>query len=177
MREIFEDELDEPIGNIDIDPEGIAEDINISEIEDYAKNKADEMVSNIKGLHFDSDYWIAHPLAKQRIDAELESLRILIKMRKADEISHDLCLRNIGMNSGNASLYTALTKTQANAANLTKQIEEVLKNITVFCKGIQLEFDFEQKQNNSDLEDFENTGTASRGSKKFIQQMQEEMNE
>ena len=98
-KELFQDD------ELPIDPEGIVEDINISEIDEQAKQEANAMCSNIKDIYFDSDYWCKHPLIKKRVDIELESLRLLIKMRRSDEISHDLCLRNLGLNGGNASLY------------------------------------------------------------------------
>ena len=158
-----------------IDPEGIVEDINISEIDEQAKQEANAMCSNIKDIYFDSDYWCKHPLIKKRIDIELESLRLLIKMRRSDEISHDLCLRNLGLNGGNASLYAALAKTQSSIMSLTRQIDDTIKNINVILKGVQLELDFEKKDEQTAEDASENKNGITRGSKKFIEQMRNEM--
>ena len=168
-KELFQDD------ELPIDPEGIVEDINISEIDEQAKQEANAMCSNIKDIYFDSDYWCKHPLIKKRVDIELESLRLLIKMRRSDEISHDLCLRNLGLNGGNASLYAALAKTQSSIMSLTKQIDDTIKNINVILKGVQLELDFEKKDEQTAEDAPENKNGITRGSKKFIEQMRNEM--
>jgi len=169
-KELFPEDIELPV-----DPEGITEDIDIEEIDKLSEAEASAMCSNLKDIHFDSEFWCKHPLIKRRIDVELESLRLLIKMRRSDEISHDLCLRNLGLNGGNASLYAALAKTQSSIMSLTKQIDETLKNINTILKGVQLELDFEKSQDEQHAPEEQSVSGMTRGSKKFIEQMQADM--
>lgn len=171
MSELFED------NELPVDPEGIVEEIDIEGINEQAQQEASSMCTNLKDSYFDDEYWYKHPLIKQRVDIELESLRLLCKMRKADEISHDLCLRNLGMNGSNASLYAALAKTQSSIMNLTKQIDDVIKNINVILKGVQLELDFEKNEGTQQDEPESSSSGITRGSKRFIEQMRSEMQE
>ena len=76
-----------------IDPaiEGLSEEINVEEIERVAKDESFAMCKNLRDIYFDEEFMAKYPKFKERLDIELESLRVLIKMRKSDEIVHDLC--------------------------------------------------------------------------------------
>ena len=159
-----------------VDPEGIVEDININEIEDVAKIAAFAMCKNLREVYFDEDFMTRNPRLRERLDVELESLRVLIKMRKSDEIAHDLCLRSIGLNTNNASLYKSLSSIQTSMLSIQKQMDETVKNINSLLKNVQLELNFDSQESASQQNNnIENTTDATRGSKKFIEQMKKEL--
>ena len=112
----------------------------------------------------------AHPMAKKRIDTELESLRVLIKMRKADEQAHDSIITAIASNSNNASLYRALTDIQKTILAITSKISETIIGINNILKGFQLEINFDKPKDEPEPE-----SDSTRGSKDFINKMRKEM--
>lgn len=157
-----------------IDPEGIVEEINVSEIEDAAKVASFAMCKNLRELYFDEDFMRRNPRLKERLDIELESLRVLIKMRKSDEITHDLCLRSIGLNANNASLYKSLTSIQSSMLSIQKQMDETIKNINALLKNVQLELNFDNPEE-KDVKQEDTISDATRGSKRFIEQMKKQL--
>lgn len=168
------DEIFEPIG-AEIDPDGIVEDIDVNEIEEQAKNVSFAMCKNLREIYFDEEFMQRNPRFKERLDVELESLRVLIKMRKSDERAHDLCLRSIGMNTNNASLYAALARIQTSMLNIQKQMDETVRNINALLKNVQLELNFDNQQQTQPQTDSVQNTTATRGSKDFIDMMNDEL--
>lgn len=169
------DELFEPDGGkgFDVDPQGIVEDIDCDALDDQAEELSFALCKNLREVYFDDEFMAKNPKLKKRLDAELDSLRVLIKMRKSDEKIHDLCLRSIGMNSNNASLYSSLAKIQGTLLNIQKQMDETIKNINTLLKNVQLELNFDHnnaEQQESELIN-EQGNRTSRGSKDFINEM------
>ena len=72
----------------DVDLDGIVDpgeevvNIDIESIEDHSIMDAKAMVENLSKFYYDEEFMKANPSLKKRIDSELESLRILIKMRR-----------------------------------------------------------------------------------------------
>jgi hypothetical protein len=95
-------------------------------------------------------------------------------MRKSDEIAHDLCLRSIGLNTNNASLYKSLTSIQSSLLSIQKQMDDTVKNINSLLKNVQLELNFDNQENTTQ-QNTEISVDATRGSKKFIEQMKKEL--
>ena len=173
---MFEDDLFKStnynVNETVIDPQGIVEDIDVDEIDEQAEERSFAMCKNLREIYFDEQFMEQNPKLKERLDAELDSLRVLIKMRKSDEKIHDLCLRSIGLNSNNASLYSSLAKIQNSLLNIQKQMDETVKNINNLLKNVQLELNFDQqKQETSSQLITENGSSTSRGSKDFINEM------
>lgn len=159
-----------------VDPEGIVEDIDVSEIEEQANNASFAMCKNLREVYFDEEFMKNNPRLKERLDVELESLRVLIKMRKSDEIAHDLCLRSIGMNTNNASLYKALAGIQSSMLSIQRQMDMTVKNINTLLKNIQLELNFDANTPAQEAQqEIKNDPNTTRGSKRFIEQMKEEL--
>jgi hypothetical protein len=158
-----------------VDPEDIVEEINIESIEEQAKQDSLNMCKNLREIYFDEKFMNENPLFKKRLDVELESLRVLIKMRKSDEIAHDLCLKAIGGNSNNASLYAALARIQSSMLNIQKQMDDTVKNINMLLKNVQLELSFEKNNDEPEGGPVSSDPNVTRGSKRFIQQMNEEL--
>lgn len=167
---------DKDIEDLFVDPEGIVEDINIADIEDHAKSASFALCRNLREVYFDEEFMKNNPRFKERLDVELESLRVLVKMRKSDEIAHDLCLRSIGMNTNNASLYKALSGIQSSMLSIQRQMDDTVKNINNLLKNVQLELNFDNnQQNNTGQQEIKPDINTTRGSKKFIEMMNQEL--
>ena len=168
---------DKDIEDLFVDPEGIVEDINIIEIEEQAKSASFALCRNLREVYFDEEFMKKNPRFKERLDVELESLRVLVKMRKSDEIAHDLCLRSIGMNTNNASLYKALSGIQSSMLSIQRQMDDTVKNINNLLKNVQLELNFDNNQQNNTQgqQEIPLDLNTTRGSKKFIEMMNQEL--
>jgi hypothetical protein len=95
-------------------------------------------------------------------------------MRAADEVTHDVLIKGIAANSGNASLYRSLTQVQTTILQITTKIETIINNLTTMIKGYQMELNFKQEQEVESSEKEPDTiddNTIHRGSKSFIEQM------
>lgn len=157
--------------NYDIDSIDLI-DFNLPQINTESESYANSLVKGILQLYYDEKFINENPSLKKRMDNDIESLRILFKMRKADEEAHDLIINAISGNSGNASLYKSLTDIQRTILSITNQIREIIESLIVILKGYQIEIPFNKEDNDS-----ENTTTHTnnknlfRGSKAFIQDM------
>lgn len=148
-------------------------------IEDISKNanvKAQSLVEDLTEFYYDPEFLKNNPNFKKRVDNDLESLRMLIKMREADEVTHDVIIKAIAANSNNASLYRSLTQIQTTILQITTKIETIVNNLTTMIKSYQLELNFkmEQEQLKNETEEpatIEDINGAHRGSKSFIEQM------
>ena len=150
--------------------------IDIDAIGDEAEGKAKRLIEDLAKFYYDEDFLKANPNFRKRVDNDMESLRMLLKMRAADEVTHDVLIKAIAANSSNASLYRALTNVQTTILQITTKIETIVNNLTTMIKGYQLELNFklEQEQMNSDDEEevtVDNISSQHRGSKSFIEQM------
>ena len=151
--------------------------IDIDAIGDEAEGKAKRLIEDLAKFYYDEDFLKANPNFRKRVDNDMESLRMLLKMRAADEVTHDVLINAIAANSSNASLYRALTNVQTTILQITTKIETIVNNLTTMIKGYQLELNFkmEQEQMRSENENEEvtvdNVSTQHRGSKSFIEQM------
>ena len=152
---------------VNIDIEGISTD---------ADAKAKTLFEDLTNFYYDEEFLKANPNFRRRVDNDVESLRMLLKMRAADEVTHDVLIKAIAANSGNASLYRSLTQVQTTILQITTKIETIINNLTTMIKGYQLELNFKQEQEQLNSESVEATTvedspTTHRGSKSFIEQM------
>lgn len=169
-------ELFDPTQDVSIDGMQLV-DIPIDDISDEAAQEAALLIENLSKFYYDEDFMRNHPSFKKRVDTDLESLRILFKMRKSDEVAHDLLLNAIAGNSGNASLYRSLTEIQKTIISITTKICDIITGLNNLMKGYQLELNFDQDENieEGSGEEKESTDvTRCRGSKDFIKKMNEE---
>lgn len=151
--------------------------IDIEAIGNEAEGKAKTFIEDLTKFYYDEEFLKSNPNFRKRVDNEMESLRMLLKMRAADEVTHDILIKAIAANSGNASLYRSLTQVQTTILQITTKIEGIVATLTNMIKGYQLELNFKTEQemlnNNSEESsevDIEN-GSQHRGSKAFIEQM------
>jgi hypothetical protein len=153
--------------------------IDIDGISTTADTKAKELFEDLTKFYYDEEFLKANPNFRRRVDNDVESLRMLLKMRAADEVTHDVIIKAIAANSSNASLYRSLTQIQTTILQITTKIENIVNNLTTMIKGYQLELNFklEQEQANMISENeaepttIEDSPTTHRGSKSFIEQM------
>ncbi len=143
--------------------------IDIDAINEDSARDANDMVAIASSLILDERFQKAHPQAQKRIALEIETLRGLIKMRKADEEAHDAVLRAITENKSNASLYRSMAEIQKTSIALTNKIHDTLDRINAMCKGFQLELPFDEEK--KDEEETKPVEGVHRGSKSFIQAM------
>ena len=166
VQELFEDnDIQDTIDGmtlVDIDMEGI---------DKSSKDDAIALVENLSKLYCNEEFMRSNPNFKKRVDNELESLRILIKMRKADEVAHDLIVNAIAGNSSNASLYKSLAEIQKTILSITTKMGDIITGLNNLLKGYQMELNFDRAENQSD--DSVDIKKTSRGSKEFIQRMNE----
>lgn len=169
-----------PLFNSEADFGGIIDDmeevehIDMEEIDNSSKTDAKNIVDNILELYGNEEFMKKVPKLKSRIETELESLRILLKMRRADEVTHDILIKAISQKSSNASLYRSLSEVQKTILSITVEINKCLDGLKQILKNYQLEFEFKDDNTNesSDSNNEENDiKDTHRGSKEFISQM------
>ena len=145
--------------------------IPIEEIGDEADVKAKQVIENLAKFYYDEEFLKQNPNFRKRIENDIESLRMLLKMRAADEVTHDVLIKSIANNSGNASLYKALTTVQSTILSITTKIEGILNNLSSMIKNYQLEINFKQEQEINNSQETELNKSQYRGTKSFIEAM------
>lgn len=145
--------------------------IPIEEIEDAAHKLAISLVDNLSVFYYNETFLKENPLFKKQVDKDIDSLRILLKMRKSDEVTHDILVKSIGQNPGNASLYRSLSEVQKTMLSIQTKIDDTIKSLNTFMKGYQMEINFSPK--NEESEDHVELNSVSKGSKSFIESLKE----
>lgn len=148
--------------------------IDTNVIDDAAFKEAAALVENIKDIYADPEFMKNNPKFATRLKTEVEDLRILMKIRKSDEVAHDLLLSAIGKNSSNASLYRSLSDIQKTILSTTSELSAKIKDINFLLKNIQLELNF-KPESETESESESSQGNMTRGSKDFIKQMRNEL--
>lgn len=148
-------------------------DIDLEGIDQSSKEDAITLIENLSRFYYDKDFMQRNPNFKKRVDADLESLRILIKMRKSDEIAHDLLVKAIAGNSGNASLYKSLSEIQKTIISITSKMGDIIDGLNNLMKGYQLEMNFDDPEPIESEDTIEQVGDTFKGSKDFIKSMNE----
>jgi hypothetical protein len=167
------------IDNMFVDDDNIIDGLDIVNIDiegigTEAESKAKTLFEDLTAFYYDPEFLKANPNFRRRVDNDIESLRMLLKMRAADEVTHDVLIKAIAANSGNASLYRSLTQVQTTILQITTKIETIINNLTTMIKGYQMELNFKQEQEVESSEKEPDTiddNTIHRGSKSFIEQM------
>ena len=148
--------------------------IPIEDISKTAEDKAQLLIKDLTEFYYDPEFLKKNPNFQKRVDNDIESLRMLLKMRAADEVTHDVIIKAIAANSSNASLYASLTKIQTTILQITTKIETIVNNLTTMIKGYQMELNFKMEQEtltNNDDNDEIDLESQHKGSKSFIEMM------
>jgi hypothetical protein len=159
--------IDDELPVDDLAPEDICP-IDIDAIDEEAAADARDMIKIVTDLYQDDHFKDRHPQAQRRINMELETLRGLIKMRKADEEAHDALLRAISENKSNASLYRSMAEIQKTSIAITNKIHDTIDRLNATCKAFQLELEFKDEPGEDEQAP---ASSVHRGSKSFIQDM------
>ncbi len=162
------------LGGLSID-EPIADAIYIDteEISREAKNDSIFMLKDLAKIYGNEKFMAEHPEYKKRLDLELESIRMLLKMRRSSEVTHDILVKQIGSNPNNASMYKALQGLQKSLLDIQTKLDETVKTVNNLLKNYQLELPFDQVEETEDGEiesssDHGASGLRYRGSRQFI---------
>lgn len=162
------------LGGLSID-EPIADAIYIDtdEISREAKNDSMFMLKDLAKIYGNEKFMAEHPEYKKRLDLELESIRMLLKMRRSSEITHDILVKQIGANPNNASMYRSLQGLQKSLLDIQTKLDETVKTVNNLLKNYQLELPFDQVEETEDGEtestgDHGASGLRYRGSRQFI---------
>lgn len=174
VTDLFEANIDKdlPVDNL----EDIY-DIDVDKISQDANTMAVGTIKNLLRLYNDEQFTEDHPEFRKRVDTEIESLRKLYKMAASNEYIHDHLLTAISRQSGNASLYMALMRLQANMMAIDKQIKDVMNEFTKMSKTYQTEINFINEETPSESQQSQDDGVINRGSKAFIRMMNAEADE
>lgn len=162
----------EDINDIVIDPEEVIH-FDIEEIDKESIDEAVGMVDNLATFYYDDKFMCSHPSFKKRVDTDLESLRVMLKLRKADEKVQDQLMKSIAANPNNASLYKSLADIQKVIISLTTKINELVTGLQTMMRGYQQELNFDGNGDGAPPEESETVSVdvTVRGSKDFIRLM------
>lgn len=150
------------------DIEAIVADINTDEIETESGKIAETLVEKLSSFYYNEEFMAKNQSLKKRVDAELDSLKTLIKMKKTDEKVHDILIKNISANTSNASLYRSLVELQKTVLAISAKINETVNNIKNMLKEYNVDMSDRDEFNNQKDEVIEQSGNTFRGSKDFI---------
>lgn len=162
--------FENPVNEFDTDGVDVVH-IDMDEIDNGSQADAENTIRILTKLYCDDEFLNRNPRLKQRIDHELDSLRILNKMRRSDEKAHDSILSAISSNPTNASLYKALADVQKTTISLTTKINEIITGLHDVIKNYQTELNFEPHDDDESIG--EQQKQVFRGSKDFILSMSE----
>lgn len=178
----FEDSLFEEANLGDDVVDGIeVVSIDLEGIDSRSETRAHEMVEDLANFYYDEEFLKENPNFKRQMEIYKEDLRLLLKMKDADEKLQDILIKSIGQNPSNASLFMANSKIQTQISNLITKINETSSKLTNMMKGYQLELNFKYEQEaarqeanteSGDVKDINDVSTTSRGTKEFIQRME-----
>jgi hypothetical protein len=152
--------------------------IDLDTIEENSVTKAEDMVENLANFYYDEEFLKENPNFKKKMENYKEDLRILLKMRAADEELQDILIKSISNNPSNASLFMANTKIQTQISNLITKINDIVDKLTAMMKNYQLELNFKYEQEaarksvDDEPQSIETMSTTTRGAKEFIQKME-----
>lgn len=139
-----------------------------------SQQQATELLESLSQLYSNYDFLKEHPQFRRRLDSELESLRISIKMRKTSEVIHDRLAQAIGHCPDKAALYMAFTNVQKSLIAIQSKQEQAMDRINNLIRAYQLELEFKEEDKDTDVSDETSDNTdniTARGAKAFISQM------
>lgn len=152
--------------------------IDLEGIDNRSTTRAHEMVEDLANFYYDEEFLKENPNFKRQMEIYKEDLRLLLKMKDADEKLQDILIKSIGQNPSNASLFMANSKIQTQISNLITKINETSSKLTNMMKGYQLELNFKYEQEAArqttadEPQSIDDMNTTTRGAKEFIQRME-----
>ena len=110
------------------------------------------MLKDLSKVYGNEQFMAEHPEYKKRLDLELESIRVLLKMRRSSERAHDILVKQIGAKPGNARMYKALKDLQKSLLDIQTKLDETVRTVNNLLKNYQLELPFDKEENLEDGE-------------------------
>lgn len=149
-------------------------DIDISEIDGEAKNRARVIAEKLSGYFFNPKYIKEHPYVPQKIAQEMDNIRRLLKMLSINEKAQDTIIKSIAFQPGK-NIYTNLTTLQNTMLNIQKQLDEKTESLENIFQKMQENCTetFEDKEK----ERADSGEMVSRGSREFIALINKKMEE
>ena len=144
--------------------------IDMDAIDQSADQESKDFARTLRQAYYDDEFLKENPSFKKQLEAEIESMRILIKMRKADETAHDALIHAIEQNSSNASLYRSLSDIQKTILSITEKIDGCKTNLLTLLKNYQLEINFKDDPDEPG-DPADKIKDTHRGMKEFIESM------
>lgn len=171
------DNYTKDINNDDFDLSSVIDDteeiidIPLDNINEEARKDSMSIIHYLIDEKYTKEFLDEHPDLKKNVEMEKEGLRNLIKMKKSNEVVHDILMKAIGKKADNASLYMSLSRMEATNLSIQKQIDEKIEAMKKLLKNYQAElnFDLEQAAEENPIED--DNVTVVRGTRDFIKQM------
>ena len=145
-------------------------DIPLDNINEESRNDSMSIIHYLIDEKYSKEFLNEHSDLKKNVELEKDALRNLLKLKKSNEVIHDVLLKSIGKKSDNASLYMALTRMQATQLSIQKQIDEKIEEMKKLLKNYQNELNFEMERVD-EQEQSDNNVTVVRGTRDFIKQM------
>lgn len=146
-------------------------DIDIEGMEREADNLAANILQNVAKVYSSETFLKDNPEFKKRLDSEIQSLKMLLKMRAIDDKVQDELARAISRKADNASLYAALPKHQTSMINIQNKIDSTMDRIQKMLEGYQTEMSFDDEDDENEEEP--HAIHSSRGSRDFIMMMKD----
>ena len=149
-------------------------DINLAEIDNTTKNKAQIIVERLSNYYFDEKYIQEHPYIPNKIAQEVDNIRRLLKMLAVNEKAQDTLIMSIVINAGKGTLYGSLTSLQNSMLAMQNQLNQLTANLENIFKEMQenCEKTFEDKEKESN----DDGSMSIRGSRDFIKQIEAMIN-
>lgn len=145
--------------------------INLDQINKDSSEEAKKALDIVSRLYHDRKFLNEHPHIAARINLELDTIRGLLKMRKASEEAHDSIIMSLSSNKDNASMYRSLSEVQKTSIAISNKIHDTIDRLNTVCKDAQYMNDVPRDDDEESDEESEEISNTHRGSKSFIEQM------
>ena len=148
-------------------PDELAPDlIDVDEIETQASQQARLITERLSNFYFAEDYIKKHPYIPVKVAAEMNNIRMLLKMLAADERAQDMLIKACGLNIANSRMFSSLTTIQSTMLNIQKQLNEIVTRVETIFMNMQKES--EVAFADAEKEDEGNGVRGIRGSRDFV---------
>lgn len=173
MANIDLESLFERDHNIEVDNMEDVYEVDIDNINKESNAIAASQINNLLYLYNNKEFTDQHPNFKKRVESEIESLRKQIKITMINEQALDNLSRIIAGNPSNASLYAALDRLESKIIQADKEIKTIINEFNRMCTAYQTEINFAvaEQDSNNETNNSDKDGITSRGTKAFIEAM------
>lgn len=148
--------------------------IDLDEVNENTLNRATTIAEKLSAYYFDPKYVEKHPYISNKISQEIDNIRRLLKMLAVNERAQDTLITSITLNSGKGTLYGSLTSLQNSMLSMQSQLNQLTANLENIFREMQE--DCEQTFEAKDKEEGPEGGYITRGSREFIAEMMERIN-